>query len=67
MLQGMEGSTLGVWIACGEGRALFPDPQVLEQVKVSSRRRRHRRHRRRRVMGVHMHARRGPLSRLAGR
>ena len=32
MLDGMEGSSLGVWIACGEGRALFPEPAVLEKV-----------------------------------
>lgn len=29
MLQGMEGSTLGVWSAHGEGRAYFPDAAVL--------------------------------------
>jgi hypothetical protein len=32
MLQGMEGSALGVWIACGEGRANFPDPAVMDRV-----------------------------------
>jgi len=28
----MEGSTLGVWIQHGEGRAHFPDPSILETV-----------------------------------
>lgn len=32
MLKGMEGSTLGVWAAHGEGRAYFPDNQVLDHV-----------------------------------
>ena len=32
MLKGMEGSTLGVWVAHGEGRAHFPDPQILGRV-----------------------------------
>jgi phosphoribosylformylglycinamidine synthase len=32
MLRGMEGSTLGIWVAHGEGRALFPDPAILEGV-----------------------------------
>ncbi|CEL97959.1 unnamed protein product [Vitrella brassicaformis CCMP3155] len=31
MLQGMEGSTLGIWVAHGEGQAYFPDPSVLTQ------------------------------------
>jgi len=31
MLQGMAGATLGVWVAHGEGRALFPEASVLEQ------------------------------------
>ncbi|GBG75237.1 hypothetical protein CBR_g19873 [Chara braunii] len=35
MLQGMEGSTLGIWVAHGEGRALFPDKQVLNRVLES--------------------------------
>jgi len=30
MLRGMEGSTLGVWVAHGEGRALFPDEAVMK-------------------------------------
>jgi phosphoribosylformylglycinamidine synthase len=32
MLQGMEGSTLGVWIAHGEGRLIFPDKDVMRDV-----------------------------------
>jgi phosphoribosylformylglycinamidine synthase len=32
MLRGMEGSTLGIWVAHGEGRAYFPDPAVLASV-----------------------------------
>ncbi|CAO2816801.1 unnamed protein product [Amaranthus hypochondriacus] len=32
MLKGMEGSTLGVWAAHGEGRAYFPDSDVLNSV-----------------------------------
>ncbi len=32
MLRGMEGSCLGIWSAHGEGRALFPDPAILDQV-----------------------------------
>ncbi len=34
MLRGMEGSTLGIWSAHGEGRALFPDPTILETVEA---------------------------------
>jgi phosphoribosylformylglycinamidine synthase len=33
MLRGMEGSTLGIWLAHGEGRAYFPEPSVLERVE----------------------------------
>ncbi len=33
MLRGMAGSTLGVWSAHGEGRALFPDHTVLARVE----------------------------------
>jgi phosphoribosylformylglycinamidine synthase len=33
MLRGMEGSTLGIWLAHGEGRAYFPDPEILEKVE----------------------------------
>ena len=31
MLQGMEGSTLGVWVAHGEGRCFWPDDAVKEE------------------------------------
>jgi phosphoribosylformylglycinamidine synthase len=34
MLRGMEGSTLGIWSAHGEGRVRFPDPTVESQVIV---------------------------------
>jgi phosphoribosylformylglycinamidine synthase len=34
MLRGMAGSALGIWSAHGEGRALFPDPGVLEEVEA---------------------------------
>jgi phosphoribosylformylglycinamidine synthase len=33
MLAGMEGATLGIWSAHGEGRAYFPKPEILEQVE----------------------------------
>ena len=32
MLQGMQGSRLGVWVAHGEGRAFFPDTDVVDRV-----------------------------------
>ena len=32
MLQGMEGSTLGVWIAHGEGRLISPDEDIMQEV-----------------------------------
>lgn len=32
MLKGMEGSTLGIWVAHGEGRAYFPERDKLEEV-----------------------------------
>jgi len=32
MLKDMEGSTMGVWIAHGEGQAMFPDQGVLDKV-----------------------------------
>lgn len=32
MLKGMEGSTLGVWVAHGEGRAEFRRPEILQSV-----------------------------------
>ncbi len=34
LLRGMAGSTLGIWVQHGEGRAHFPDPSVLEGVLV---------------------------------
>jgi phosphoribosylformylglycinamidine synthase len=33
MLRGMEGSVLGVWVAHGEGKAYFPDKDVLRRVE----------------------------------
>eukprot|EP00743_Colponemidia_sp_Colp-15_P005020 GILK01005406.1.p1 GENE.GILK01005406.1~~GILK01005406.1.p1 ORF type:complete len:1312 (-),score=250.82 GILK01005406.1:128-4063(-) len=33
LLQGMAGSTLGIWVAHGEGRALFPRAEQLVQVE----------------------------------
>jgi phosphoribosylformylglycinamidine synthase len=36
MLRGMEGSTMGVWVAHGEGRAYFPDSSVLDLVDRES-------------------------------
>ena len=36
MFKGMEGSTLGVWAAHGEGRAYFPDGDVLHRVLESN-------------------------------
>ncbi len=35
MLRGMEEATVGVWLAHGEGRALFPDPEVLARVEAA--------------------------------
>ncbi|RHY33061.1 hypothetical protein DYB32_001916 [Aphanomyces invadans] len=32
LLKGMAGSSLGVWVAHGEGRAYFPDPRLLQNV-----------------------------------
>ncbi len=34
MLAGMEGATLGIWSAHGEGRAHFPQPEILERVEA---------------------------------
>jgi phosphoribosylformylglycinamidine synthase len=34
MLRGMEGATLGVWLAHGEGRAFFPEAGILERVEA---------------------------------
>ena len=36
MLQGMEGATLGIWVAHGEGRAFFPDAGMLERIERES-------------------------------
>ncbi len=33
MLKGMAGSTLGIWVAHGEGRAYFPDRKILKGVE----------------------------------
>ncbi|MEW6715373.1 MAG: phosphoribosylformylglycinamidine synthase subunit PurQ, partial [Nitrospirota bacterium] len=33
LLKGMEGSVLGVWVAHGEGRAYFPDEDILKEVE----------------------------------
>ncbi len=32
MLKGMEGAQLGIWVAHGEGRAYFPEPEIREKV-----------------------------------
>jgi len=34
--RGMEGSTLGIWVAHGEGRLVFPDPSLLKEVRRRS-------------------------------
>jgi phosphoribosylformylglycinamidine synthase len=34
MLRGMQGSTLGIWSAHGEGRALFPDQKILSRIRA---------------------------------
>jgi len=36
MLKGMAGSTLGIWVAHGEGRAYFPDRRILKEVESRS-------------------------------
>uniref|UniRef100_A0A7S0DLX5 Phosphoribosylformylglycinamidine synthase n=2 Tax=Amorphochlora amoebiformis TaxID=1561963 RepID=A0A7S0DLX5_9EUKA len=36
MFDGMEGSVLGVWVAHGEGRALFPDKKVLKAAQAAN-------------------------------
>ncbi|KAL3922965.1 MAG: hypothetical protein SGILL_001923 [Bacillariaceae sp.] len=36
MFNGMEGSSLGVWVAHGEGRFFFPDESVHESVKQNN-------------------------------
>ena len=33
MLKGMEGSTLGIWVAHGEGRAYFPKKDILKKIE----------------------------------
>ena len=33
MLKGMAGSTLGIWVAHGEGRAYFPEKKILAEVE----------------------------------
>ena len=32
LLRGMAGSSLGIWVAHGEGQALFPEAALLERV-----------------------------------
>ena len=32
MLRGMEGSTLGIWVAHGEGRIYFPDSEIKKEI-----------------------------------
>jgi phosphoribosylformylglycinamidine synthase len=34
LLEGMAGSVLGVWVAHGEGRVLFPDPAVRARIET---------------------------------
>ena len=36
MLNGMEGSTLGIWVAHGEGRAYFPKKDILKKAEKDS-------------------------------
>ena len=36
LLKGMAGSTLGIWVAHGEGRAFFPDRKILKNVESLS-------------------------------
>jgi phosphoribosylformylglycinamidine synthase len=36
LLKGMEGSTLGIWVAHGEGRAYFPGKEILKKVESLS-------------------------------
>jgi phosphoribosylformylglycinamidine synthase len=36
MLKGMEGSTLGIWVAHGEGRAYFPKEDILKKAEKDS-------------------------------
>ena len=39
MLRGMQGSTLGIWSAHGEGRALFPDQTIMQRISQRASRR----------------------------
>jgi len=36
LLRGMEGSSFGVWVAHGEGKLVFPDPSLLEDIRTRS-------------------------------
>ncbi|MBI5664134.1 MAG: phosphoribosylformylglycinamidine synthase [Nitrospirae bacterium] len=36
MLKGMEGSALGIWVAHGEGRAYFPDKDILKRIEADN-------------------------------
>ncbi len=36
MLKGLEGSTLGIWVAHGEGRAYFPDDSILKRIEADN-------------------------------
>ncbi|MCO5604002.1 hypothetical protein L7F22_058159 [Adiantum nelumboides] len=36
MFEGMSGTTTGIWVAHGEGRALFPDQAVLDKILSSN-------------------------------
>lgn len=36
MLKGMAGTTVGIWVAHGEGKALFPDAGIMDHVKNSN-------------------------------
>lgn len=36
MLRGMEGTTVGIWVAHGEGRAFFPRQEILQHVTESN-------------------------------
>lgn len=36
MFKGMVGSTLGVWVAHGEGKVLFPDPTLMDEVMAKN-------------------------------
>ncbi|MEW6602865.1 MAG: phosphoribosylformylglycinamidine synthase subunit PurQ, partial [Nitrospirota bacterium] len=36
ILKGMEGSSLGIWVAHGEGRAYFPDENILKRIETEN-------------------------------